>query len=566
MIIPGISFASATVTSVTLNGSTPNGVSPAVQVQPGDNIIVSVTAQLTDKTKWKGTDWGINNFGMTSTCTNTKNAKEGTRDNSTGVFTEIFIAKAPKAAGLYNFNVMPDQANNCGQPLTGMYTFTHAVLVGSTTPPVIAAHSDITVTSTDGTGATVIYTNPTALDAFGNPIAVSCAPASGSYFLIGSTLVACTAQDAWGSQADPAFFNVQVLPPPDVTPPVITPHDDVVLILPTSTDTSGVVTYTMPTATDNVDLTDPVSCTPASGSTFGLGTTTVTCTAQDAASNQAVPVSFGVGVYAPAPPGGDTTPPSIAPHADVSVVATSTDSTYMEVAYDTPTATDNVDPTVAVSCTPLSGSNFPLGTTPVTCTAQDVAGNIATRVFNVMVHGLLVVASQPDESFLCDLWDFCPTVDNPLLSFTTDFGPTAIINLGSGAGLQGGLKSITISTATSTDPSASDPWRLNLFCFSDPAYSVSCTDWVESNEHNSHQNNFVFEDVTTSVDVDSMHRHWTADFIGPADNSNFDGSSPVVFNPSYYYQLVIDDNGFDGAVWGSQSLSEAYFSITGITP
>src|SRR5262249_2481263 len=46
----------------------------------------------------------------------------------------------------------------------------------------------------------------------------------------------------------------------------------------------AVVTFTA-TATDNVDGTDPVTCTPASGSTFPVGTTTVNCTATDAAGN-----------------------------------------------------------------------------------------------------------------------------------------------------------------------------------------------------------------------------------------------------------------------------------------
>lgn len=43
--------------------------------------------------------------------------------------------------------------------------------------------------------------------------------------------------------------------------------------------TGAVVTYATPTATDLNDGTDPVICTPASGSTFPFGTTTVTCKA-----------------------------------------------------------------------------------------------------------------------------------------------------------------------------------------------------------------------------------------------------------------------------------------------
>jgi hypothetical protein len=46
------------------------------------------------------------------------------------------------------------------------------------------------------------------------------------------------------------------------------------------------------------------------------------------------------------------------------------------------TATGNVGPVV---CSPPSGTTFPLGTTPVTCTATDACGRVATCSFNVHV-------------------------------------------------------------------------------------------------------------------------------------------------------------------------------------
>ncbi|GJM23165.1 MAG: hypothetical protein DHS20C15_30800 [Planctomycetota bacterium] len=49
---------------------------------------------------------------------------------------------------------------------------------------------------------------------------------------------------------------------------------------------SAVVTWTDPTATDNCDPSPTVVCSPASGSTFGVGTTTVTCTATDLHGNE----------------------------------------------------------------------------------------------------------------------------------------------------------------------------------------------------------------------------------------------------------------------------------------
>ena len=57
-------------------------------------------------------------------------------------------------------------------------------------------------------------------------------------------------------------------------------------ILVATTDPTGtMVNYTKPTATDNEDPNPVVTCDPASGSKFAVGTTTVTCTARDANGN-----------------------------------------------------------------------------------------------------------------------------------------------------------------------------------------------------------------------------------------------------------------------------------------
>jgi hypothetical protein len=55
-----------------------------------------------------------------------------------------------------------------------------------------------------------------------------------------------------------------------------------------------------------------------------------------------------------------------------------------EVGY-TATATDDTDGSVEVTCAPASGSTFPIGTTPVNCSATDQAGNEATGSFEVTV-------------------------------------------------------------------------------------------------------------------------------------------------------------------------------------
>jgi hypothetical protein len=160
----------------------------------------------------------------------------------------------------------------------------------------------------------------------------------------------------------------------DTTPPVISQHDDVVA---EATGPSGAsVTYALPSASDPDDAVASLLCDPASGSTFALGTTTVTCTATDTHGNSATS-TFAVTVR-------DSTPPAITVPANPNVDATSPQGA--KVAYAV-SASDLVDGPVGVSCTPASGSVFPIGTTTVTCSALDSHGNKAQASFSVHVEG-----------------------------------------------------------------------------------------------------------------------------------------------------------------------------------
>ena len=79
----------------------------------------------------------------------------------------------------------------------------------------------------------------------------------------------------------------------------------------------------------------------------------------------------------------DTIAPVFGPASDITVPATSFDGAT--VTYTTPTATDNLDPVVAVLCAPASNTFFPAGSTTVSCSATDIAGHTATTSFVVTV-------------------------------------------------------------------------------------------------------------------------------------------------------------------------------------
>jgi hypothetical protein len=56
------------------------------------------------------------------------------------------------------------------------------------------------------------------------------------------------------------------------------------------------------------------------------------------------------------------------------------------VNYTLPSATDAVDPQVAVDCEPEPNTKFALGDTMVSCTATDDSGNSVNRTFTVSVR------------------------------------------------------------------------------------------------------------------------------------------------------------------------------------
>ena len=80
----------------------------------------------------------------------------------------------------------------------------------------------------------------------------------------------------------------------------------------------------------------------------------------------------------------DTTPPMITCPADIVMECTGPGGTVVN--YADPIVTDNCDAMPTLVCVPPSGSLFPLGVTPVTCTATDMSGNVAMCVFNVTIQ------------------------------------------------------------------------------------------------------------------------------------------------------------------------------------
>jgi len=85
------------------------------------------------------------------------------------------------------------------------------------------------------------------------------------------------------------------------------------------------------------------------------------------------------------PPPPDVSPPTL----NLSDVSVETSDTSGANVWYSATATDDRDSSPTVTCTPLSGSFFRVGTTTVNCQAKDRSGNVATGTFIVTVFGPL---------------------------------------------------------------------------------------------------------------------------------------------------------------------------------
>lgn len=237
--------------------------------------------------------------------------------------------------------------------------------------PVLTVPADIHVTSPDGRPVVVDYSVSATNDAD-----IDCLP-SGNVFAVGTTTVTCTATNLTGS--DTKAFHVVVASgaAPEITVPANITRE--------ATSAAGATVTFVATATNDATI----SCTPASGSTFALGETTVTCTATNPGGSATG--TFKVTVR-------DTTPPVLVLPADITAEATS--ASGAAVTYTT-SASDIVDGSVAVQCTPISGSTFALGTTTVSCSSSDTRGNSATDSFHVTVRDttppqILSVTASPE--------------------------------------------------------------------------------------------------------------------------------------------------------------------------
>jgi HYR domain len=398
-------FGTLTVVQSTING---NKATPLVNISQGGGILNHGTLTVINSTisgnqAINGVGGGIyNNQSATATFVNTT-INGNSADRAGGIFNSGDTSGGkPGTLNLTNTIIAGSTGGDClndtSSDLPGVIaTNSHNLIQDGSCNPAVSGDPKLGPLQNNGgpTFTHALMGGSPALDA-------------GDDSVLGPPLFLTTDQRGSGfprksgSHVDIGAFELQLC---TLTCPAnITKSND-------PNQCGAVVNYPPPTTNGDVSC-GTVTCSPASGSFFPVGTTTVSCDASGTTANP--DCTFTVTVN-------DTQPPTITcPGSITSVAAASCPiQTSTPPVNFTVTAADNC-PGVTVVCknqsgaVVTSGQPFPIGTTTVTCTATDTSGNTASCGFTVSGFSfclqdetnpgnfVLINASTGEYSFFCN--------------------------------------------------------------------------------------------------------------------------------------------------------------------
>ena len=312
-----------------------------------------------------------------------------TSDNCSTVLLSNDFNASTNASGTYPIGTTT-VTWTASDPSGNSTTCQMTVTVTDNENPVVTCPSDVTVDITSGSSAVVTGINPVASDNCGiadTTYTLSNATtgsgsgsASGQSFNTGTTLVTYTITDVNGNTSNCSFgVTVRFVTSDIISCPgdqagftdanqcgtVVNSIAPIILINPADVTS---LTYCLAGATTATGVTD------ASGSFFNLGTTIVKYFAEDNSGNFDT-CQFLVIIT-------DNVAPVLS-NCPAPVTVSATSNCEATANWAPPTATDNCAASLSSSHTP--GAIFPLGSTIVTYTASDNAGNTATCSFTVTV-------------------------------------------------------------------------------------------------------------------------------------------------------------------------------------
>ena len=299
----------------------------------------------------------------------TYSAPVGT-DNCVGASTVQTVGLASGSTFLVGVTTNTFEVTDAsGNTVTCSFTVT---ITDDEDPTIVNLPSNIFINNDlDSCDAVVSWIAPTSSDnCSGSSIVQTAGLASGSTFLVGVSTITYTATDASLNTFESSFtitVNDTQIPVITGCPADITKSSDNGLC-------TAIVSWTEPAATDNCTAEGTLVWTKSHtpGDLFSYGTTTVTYTATDEASNNSITCSFDVIVVDNQKPIINGCPTNIAQNVD----AGQCDAV---VTWVEPSATDNCTLSGSLIWTKshAPGDSFSVGTTTVTYTAEDEDGNIS---------------------------------------------------------------------------------------------------------------------------------------------------------------------------------------------
>jgi len=308
-------------------------------------------------------------------------------------FSDPGASASDACAGDLTGSIQVSGSVNANAP--GSYTLTYSVSDGfnnaslqrtvnvvDTTAPVLSIPAAIHLaTSPSATTCGLVVSDATLGTATANDLCagsltvVRTGVPAGNLFPVGTTTLSYQVIDANGNHSE----GTQEVVVTDGTPPTLSVPPAVSSVTGSTATTCSVVVPDAALGTASaLDSCSPVtiqrSGVPA-GNVFPVGTTTISFVATDATGNATTGIQT-VTVL-------DKTKPVLTPMS--AIVRLPDSGSCSAVVTFSPSATDNCS-NVTVVTSPPSGFSFPLGSTTVTCTATDQAGNQTVATFSVTIQ------------------------------------------------------------------------------------------------------------------------------------------------------------------------------------
>ncbi len=230
--------------------------------------------------------------------------------------------------------------------------------------------NDINITVAPGECDAIATWVPPTIDENCDAAITSNSHEPGDTFLAGTTTVTYTAMDSEGNELI-CTFDVNVAY--DVTPDLVCPNDITVNVAPGACTAS--VNWEIPTLSNDCELSTVMGDFEP-GDALPIGTTTVTYTAEDFGGNE-FECSFNITVI-----GDSQASPLVCP--DDITIGVPSGQCETAVTWEPPIPDPNCGITITGS-THEPGDIFQIGTTTITYTATDDAGNIVECSFDVTV-------------------------------------------------------------------------------------------------------------------------------------------------------------------------------------